>query len=185
MEFTIQGRNVETDEDTRAYVGRKLDRVERHISGVRMATVHLNHEGTRRVDQRFSAQITLDVNGSMLRSEERASSARAAIDAAADVLDRRVQRLKGRLYRSERGRHSGASVRFETPPEDVTLVEPEGKVVRIKRFAVKPMAVEEAVFQMEMLGHAFFLFLSTDDQQYRLLYKRSDGDYGLIVPEML
>ena len=188
MELTIQARNLELDEATRDYVARKLQRVDRHINGVRLATVQLGHEATRRVDQRFSAQITLDVNGSVLRSEERGATPRAAIDIAADVVDRRVQRLKGRVYRSERARHSGASIRYEAPPQEEAPSEAEdreGKVVRVKRFPIKPMTLDEAMFQMEMLGHDFFLFLNTEGRQYQLLYRREDGDYGLIVPEML
>ena len=183
MELTVHGHNMQVSDDTRDYVGRKLDRVGRHISGIRAATAQLAHENTRRVDQRFSAQITLDVNGTVIRSEERASSAKAAIDAAARVIDGRVRRLKGRIYRSERGKQSGASIRFEQEEESEELEEEAGKVVRVKRFPLKPMAVEEALFEMEMLGHNFFLFLSTERQQYNLLYKRRDGDYGLIVPE--
>ena len=126
----------------------------------------------------------MDVKGSVIRSEERASSARAAIDAAAHAIDCRVQRLKSRMYRSERAKHSGVSIRFDRP-EGAQPFEEDGRVVRVKRFPMKPMTVEEAIFQIDMLGHDFFLFLSTDDQQYNLLYRRTDGDYGLIIPDML
>ena len=184
MELTIQGRNLELDGDTRDYISKKVNRVGRHISSTRSAAVQICQEKTRRVDQRFSAQITGDVNGSVIRSEERASSPRAAIDAAAHAIDHRVQRLKGRMYRGERAKHSGASIRFDQP-EEAQPSEEDGRVVRVKRYPIKPMTVEEAIFQIDMLGHDFFLFLSSDDQQYNLLYKRTDGDYGLIIPDML
>ncbi len=184
MQVTIQGRNLEVDDAMRDYIDRKVDRVGRHISATRSASVHLSHEQTRRTDQRFSAQITVDVNGSIVRSEERARTTKAAVDAAAHAIDRRVKRLKSRLYRSERAKHDPSSIRFEEAEESVP-VEEDGKVVRVKRFPIKPMAVEEAIFEMDMLGHSFYLFLDMEDQKHHVLYRRKDGDYGLLIPESL
>jgi putative sigma-54 modulation protein len=99
----------------------------------------------------------------------------------ADVLDRRIERYKGKFY--YRGR--GISPRKSAP--STTAVEesvPPGKVVRVKRFAVKPMSVEEATEQMELLGHDFFIFWDTTEDKSNVLYRRRDGDYGLIVPEL-
>ena len=189
MELTIQGQHIDVDDATRGYVQRKLTRVGRHISHTMKAAVHLDHQQTRRVDQRYCAQVTLDVNGSVLRSQERGLTAQAAIDAATDSLDRRLRRLKARLYRSERGKRTGESIRFDEPEErreaDAAEEEAEGAVVRTKRFPMKPMTVEEAAFEMENLGHSFFLFLNSEERTYGLLYKRGDGGYGLIFPEAL
>ena len=194
MELVIQGRNLELNDNLRSHLSRKLQRIDRHIHGIILANVELSLERTRRVDQRISAQITLDINGTMLRSEERAASTTAAIDAVVDVLDRRVQRLKGRLYRSEQAKKSGknVSIRYldagasqpEPDSPSTEIVTGEGKVVRLKRYPIKPMKVEEATFQMELLGHDFFLFFNNEDQQYNVLYRRKDSDYGLIQPEM-
>ena len=184
MELTIQGRSYELDDSTRDYVSDKINRVSHHISGARVANVLLGQQASHRQDQRFSAQIAFDVNGSVLRSEERATTARAAFAAAAHAIDKRVSRLKG-WYRSEKGKHSHELIRFDEPEAEAETFEEDGMVVRVKRFSSKPMPVEEAIFQMDMLGHDFFFFQSSEDQQYNLLYKRTDGDYGLIVPDAL
>lgn len=192
MEVTIQGRNLEVDNATRDYISRKLDRIARHISPIRVASVEIHREETRRLDQRFSAEVTVNVDGSMLRSEERAATPMAAIDAAIDILDMRARRYKERTSRGERSKRAGNSIRFEAPPPPELASEPstatlvkQGRVVKVKRFPIKPMTIDEAIFQLEMLGHTFYLFLNAESQQYNLLYLRDDGDYGLIVPDML
>ena len=146
-------------------------------------------------DQRVVAQITLDINGTVLRGEEQGSNAMTAVDSVIAVMARRVERYKGRVYKSEQPKKSGRNVSIRaaegpaTRNEDDALEEETvgatGKVVRAKRFPAKPMTLDEAAFQMELLGHDFFMFLDSETDQYSLLYKRHDGDYGLIQPEPL
>lgn len=100
------------DSATRGYITRKLEREERHLPDIRLANVLIRHESTRRPDQRFSAQITLAVRNTVLRSQERAATATAAIDVAADVLDRRARQYKTHSALGEWAKHSGASIRY-------------------------------------------------------------------------
>ena len=119
----------------------------------------------------------------------------AAVDSVIDVMDRRLERYKSKAYRSEQAKKAGKNVSIrmleapDVPPvqntDDDEVVEAEGRVVRIKRFPIKPMTVDEAAFQMELLVHDFFMFLNSEADQHNLLYKRRDGDYGLIQPEPL
>ena len=195
MELQIQGKNLELDGRTRDYIARKLNRLGRHLPDITMATVELERGNSRSQDGRVAAQITLDIDGTMLRGEDRAPNAMAAVDSVIDVMDRRLERYKSKAYRSEQAKKAGKNVSIrmleapDVPPvqntDDDEVVEAEGRVVRIKRFPIKPMTVDEAAFQMELLGHDFFMFLNSEADQHNLLYKRRDGDYGLIQPEPL
>jgi putative sigma-54 modulation protein len=129
----------------------------------------------------------VNCNGTYLRAEERGPRLLAAIDAAADVMSRQVRRFKDRSYHSGRRGEAKEAARIEQPKvEEEEEVEEEfvlGKVVRVKRFPMKPMSEEEAVEQMELLGHAFFLFFDASANTYAVLYRRRNGDYGMIFPQ--
>ena len=115
----------------------------------------------------------------------------AAIDAVTDVIDRQIRRYKGKVYRSAKARRSSkadatiddTSIGVEIEHEEAVLPE-LGAVVRTKRFPMKPMTVEDAVIQMELLSHTFFLFHNIDTDQHNVVYRRQDGDYGVIEPEL-
>ena len=191
IETVIRGRNLGISDTTRRYVTKKLVRLSRHLSTIGEANMELTKEATRSQQDRIVAQVTLNCNGAILRGEERAPTINAAIDAVAEVLDRRVRRLKGKLYRSEQNRKSGkaSSIRAIDAPvapeerEEEPLVA-EG-VIRVKRFPVKPMSVDEAMQQMELLGHDFFFFFNSANGEYNILYRRIYEGYGLLEPEPL
>ena len=138
---------------------------------------------------RFVVQVTLNANGTFLRAEERNFDLMAAIDATSAILSQQVKRFKEKkLYRSERRVNKEERLvasqgdEGEAPlPPGAELV--SGHVVRVKRFAMKPMTEAEAIEQMELLGHTFFLFRDADKDMLALLYRRQDGDYGMILPE--
>lgn len=136
--------------------------------------------------------MTLTSNGYTLRGQETGVNLFAAVDAVTDVLDRQIRRFKGKFYRTGRARKAGRAVLAQTDalpttsddePEDDLLIE-TGKVVRTKRFPMKPMDVEDAILQMELLDHDFFLFRNIDTNEYNVAYRRRNGDYGLIEPEL-
>ena len=195
MELQITGRNLELNDQVRAHVTKKVNRLSRHLPGITSATVELAGENTQAQDHRVVAQVTLDIDGAVLRGEERGANAMAAVDSVVAVMDRRVERYKGKFYRSKQVKKTGGNVSIRTldlptaPSEEADdgaeVLEAEGRVVRIKRFPIKPITVAEAAFQMELLGHDFFMFLNSEMDQHNVLYKRRDGDYGLIQPEAL
>jgi len=189
MEMQIQARNTRLSQDTRAYLTKKLERIGGRLKLPVDAHVVVSQEKTRSRKDRFVVEVTLRCNGTLLRGQERAASVQAAVDSLSTTLDRRVEQFKSKFYRSGAAKRSGEarSIRgIEAPASEEEPEEefaPLGRVVRSKRFPMKPMSVEEAAIQMEMLDHAFFLFHNAATGIYNVLYRRSDGDYGLIEPD--
>jgi putative sigma-54 modulation protein len=190
MELTFRARHVPVTDNLREYTSRKLSRLGRYLPLVDEAVVELEQEGGENA-HRYVVQLTVNCNGTYLRAEERGPRLLAAIDAAADVLSRQVRRFKERSYHSGRRGEAKETARIEEPPvEEEEEVEEEfeeefvlGKVVRIKRFPMKPMSEAEAVEQMELLGHDFFLFFDVNANTYAVLYRRRNSDYGMIIPQ--
>jgi putative sigma-54 modulation protein len=189
MNVTIRAHNTRVPDDLREHAEKKLARLERYLPRVNDVTVEVEREETRASAHRYAVQITVHAAGTILRSEERAADPQTAFDRASDVLGRQAQRHKKRLV----GRHRTGDVRELAPePEPDEGIEPEdddefdeyllGKIVRVKHFEAKPMSQEEALAQMDLIGHDFFLFLDAASNEYALLYKRRDGDYGLLAP---
>ena len=189
MELKIQTRNLEINDRVRQHIAEKLNQINRHLPGITEAVVEVAAEPTRKQQDRIVVQVTLDVTGSILRGEQRASNTTAAINAVAEVLNRRIERYKSRAYRNERARQEGVALRTQQaeeaaqPPSSVEAESlSDGALVRIKQFDMEPLTVEEAAFQMQLLGHSFFMFLNGESRQYNVIYQRDDGNYGLIQP---
>jgi len=189
LDLKIHTKNVEINEQVRKQIERKLGQLNRHLPGLSKVSVELKSEPTRSLNDRMVVQVTLSVAGSVLRAEQRAFSTTRAINSVAEALDRRIERYKSRTNRSERARQN-TPLRIQQAEEGIQPIPvgesqtlPDGDLVRIKRFDMKPMTVAEAAFQMQMLGHSFFMFLNNESGGYNLLYERDDGNYGLIQPE--
>ncbi len=190
MELTFRSRHVPVTDSLREYATRKLSRLSRYLPMVDETIVDLEQEGGENA-RRYVVQLTVNCNGTYLRAEERGSRLLPVIDAAADVLAHQVRRYKEKVYRSDRhlkarkvaqaGKAAAPEEAEEEQEEEIIL----GRVVRVKRFPVKPMTEEEAIEQMELLGHDFFLFFDADTDTYAVLYRRREGDYGMIIPEAL
>lgn len=184
MELLIKGKNVEVDKKVQDYIQSKLSKLQRHLPDISEVKVELSGETTKSVDNRYIAQITINSHGTLLRAEEKAVSLHAAIDEVVDVLNRRIERFKDKLYRSKRrispARREFAAEQIEEEKEE----EKERRIVKVKRFPVKPMTPEEAVDQMELLAHDFFLFFNPETNKFSVIYRRGDGDYGLIESEL-
>ena len=180
MELQITGQNIELSPAVRRYIERKLGRLNRHLPNIITSKLEIIDEKTESPEQRYLVQMTLDSSGSQLRSKERGKDLFTTIDKVAEIMDRQISHYKGKLY--EKGR--GSSLARSEFSEGGETTEPPRKVVRVKRFAVKPMSVTEAIDQMELLGHDFFLFFNADTEELNLLYRRKDGNYGLIEPEL-
>jgi putative sigma-54 modulation protein len=176
MEFLIKGKNVEITEAVEEYVQQRLGKLEHHLANITSVMVELSEEKTRSLMSRYVAQVTIERQDTLLRGEERAGDIFTAIDGVVNVITRQIERYKGKLY----GRKRPSPLRGEVAAEQ----EEPRKIVKIKRFPVKPMSVDEAADQMELLGHDFFLFYNLEASQFNLIYRRSDGNYGLIQPEL-
>ena len=181
MELQIAGTNLELTPAVHRYVERKLGKLNRHLPSIIESKVEISEEKTRSPQQHYLVRVTVTggVGGAVFHGEERGEDLFKAVDKVAAIMPRQLESHKGKLY--EKGR--GSSFARGELNEATEPVEPR-KVVKTKRFAVKPMSVDEAVEQMELLGHSFFLFFDTDIEKIKLLYRRNDGDYGLIEPEI-
>ena len=180
MELQITGKNIDLSPTVRHYVKRKLGKLSHHLPGITESRIEIFEEKTKSPRQRFVVQVTVDSNSTLFRGEERGEDLFTAIDKVAATMTRQLEHYKGKRYEKGRG---NSFVRGEFS-EEVEMVQPARKVVKIKRFAVKPMSVAEAIDQMELLGHDFFLFFNADTVELNLLYRRKDGNYGLIEPEL-
>ena len=141
--------------------------------------VEFSERQNPRIDDKYSVEITTNVAGHIVRIEADAPDQKSALDTAADKYERQLRRLKERLIQRSRPQNGRL---LDEPPADVDDAEPAKPVVRTKTFDMRPMSVEEAVLQMEMLGHDFFFFLDADSGKHCVLYHRKDGDLGLIEP---
>lgn len=192
MDLNIQGRNIEITRSVREHVTAKLASLDRHLPAITRAEVEMASESTRSQQDRVVVQVSLNVGGDLLRAQRRAGNARAAVNATVDALDRQLNRWKAHTYRSERqSRHAPdadtvveamASVEPEPTDGDDEVLAPAGDLVRIKRFSMEPMSVEEAALQMQYLDHDFYMFLDADTNRYSVLYRRGDDNFGMIQP---
>ena len=173
MKFVYSGKDVVSD-SLKARTEKKLSKLERYFSHEPEAIVRFKQQrGGRNI-----AEITVSVSGLILRAEENSNDMYLSIDRAVDKLESQMRR-----YRTKMGKQLR-----EPKPETAEVVEPVYEeasydVVRVKKFAVKPMEVDDAITQMELLGHNFFLFMNSENEKMNVLYRRNDGTYGLLIPE--
>jgi putative sigma-54 modulation protein len=190
MNLTIRTHHTTVFDGFREHAEKKLGRLDRLLPGAANITVEVAHEETRSAAHRYAVQVTVRSGASILRAEERGADPQTALDLAADVLSRQARRHKQRLHDRHHptgAKEAAADAMYADvqPMSDAETDEEEyllGKVVRVKHFEAKPMSQEEALAQMDLLGHDFFLFLDASTRDYALLYKRKDGDYGLLSP---
>jgi len=169
VQVNVRGKNIEVTDALRSYVEKRLKKLEKYLSNYGDAQVTLTVE---RDSHRI--EVTIPINGMILRGEESTGDMYASVDQVVEKLEKQVERFKGRLNRRLRAAGNAEEAAAEEPL----------RVVRTKRFAIKPMEVEEAIMQMNLLGHNFFVFANAETEQVNVVYKRKDGNYGLIEPEL-
>lgn len=172
MKVIISGRNMNVSEPLKDTVQSKLEKLDKFFHKELEAQVTLSMEKSRNI-----IEVTIPVNGSILRAEESTEDMYTSIDKVVDKLIRQLRKQKNKL--ENRGNRY-ETIRFENIKADESTE--ESKIVRTKRFAIKPMNAEEAVLQMELLGHSFYVFLDAETDDVNVVYKRKDGNYGLIEP---
>lgn len=206
MDINIAGTNVKVTDDIKEYARKRLDKLDRYLPNIRNIQVDLSHENARRGGDLVIAQITVrHERGAILRAEEKTTTdIKKAIDKAVDKMYRQIQRFKGK--RSRKGRD-----RFIATLEELSLAEdipdfeeyvdeyaelaaeyeslttgdddlPVVPIARRKDVELRPMTEVEAIEQMELLGHNFFMFYNADTHNINVIYRRERGDYGLLVP---
>jgi len=155
----------------RDYVDKRLGKIEKYFEYPIAPQVTLSIERDRHI-----VEVTVPVNGMLLRGEEETGDMYSAVDLVLEKLEKQIEKYRTRLTRRVRNVDKGAQASYIEPDD-------QPKIVRVKRFAVKPMTAEEAVLQMNLLGHDFFVFRNSESEDVEVVYRRKDGNYGLIEPE--
>jgi putative sigma-54 modulation protein len=182
---------MEVSPSLRAIVIDKIGRLDRYLDGMERADVHFSEERNPRIENKELCEVTLQGRGHYVRAKVAAADPFAAVDAAVEKLEHQLVKLKSRLVSRYHGKANGAKVRSRGEPrlesestldvaEPEVPAEPEPVVVKTKRFVMSPMTLDEAMLQMDLLSHRFFLFVRAETGAPSVLYQRDEGDLGLI-----
>lgn len=174
MRYTISGRNIDVTPGLKDAVESKIGKLERYFSPDTEVQVTLSVEKGRQ-----KIEVTIPVKGSIIRAEQDSSDMYVSIDLVEEIIERQIKKYKTKLIDKKQSALSFSQAFLQ---EEVEHEEPI-KIVKTKRFAMKPMDAEEACIQMELLGHNFFMFLNADTNEVNVVYKRKANSYGLIEPE--
>lgn len=183
MQLIIKGRHMAVTEAMHDYASEKVGRALKILNhSVIKVEVELYAERNPSIDKGQVAEVTVYTKGPVIRAREADGDMYAAIDLVTDKLERQFRKLKGKLD----DRHSAKAARGVREPAIIPLheEEPDREIVKTKVVEVKPMSQEEAILQLELLGHDFFVFASAETDAVSVLYRRRDGDYGLIQPRL-
>jgi putative sigma-54 modulation protein len=191
MELKIHARNVDVTPRLQEHVEKKVSKLDRYLPNIQEVRVDLAIERHKQSMDQCIAQLTLrNTRGVILRAEEkRQTDIYAALDMALDKMYRQIERYKGKRKRRGGGRYAEVDADLAAV-EPVPLEEAEGEaedktaIVRRKRVSLVPMSEEEAIDQMELLGHDFFIFYNAESATIGVLYRREDGNYGVLEPEV-
>lgn len=175
MRITVSGKNIDITDALKDRVNKKLSKFDKFFGAETEAHATLSVERDRHI-----FEVTIPFNGIILRGEDATDDMYSSIDNVMEKLERQIRKQKTKLERKLKDYNLKFDTLFENiPGED----EDEVEIVKTKKFAIKPMPAEEAAMQMELLGHNFFVFSNSDTEEVNVIYKRKDGNYGLIEPE--
>jgi putative sigma-54 modulation protein len=180
VRLQVKGKNVEVSDSIRQYAQRKLGKLERQLDDPTRVELELAVERNPSISANHVAEATIWTKGPILRAREASADHRASIDQLVDKLERQVKRYREK----RRSRRAAAAAAAEPLPDDAIPIESEPQIVKAKQFAVKPMSSEEAVLQLELVGHDFFVFQNAETMDVNVVYKRRDGNFGLIEPQL-
>jgi len=178
MKIVIKGKHIEVTDAIRNYLGKRLSKIERYLDHILEVIVTFSVEKNRHI-----VEITLQANRALIRAEEETDDMYTSIDKAVDKLERQIKKYKEKFYQKSYSNTDRKDLGYE----EVSLGDDQStkiaKIVKTKKFAIKPMSVEEAAMQMDLLGHNFFVFANDATNKVNVVYKRRDGNFGLIEPE--
>lgn len=184
MRFIISGKNIEVTSGLRSTIEQKLGKLERYFTPETEIIVTLSVE-----KERQKIEVTIPVKGNIIRSEQTSNDMYVSIDLVEEIIERQLRKYKNKLVARSQGHPTASSSAsnfkkefFESEGED-DVEEDEIRIVRTKKFGIKPMFPEDACIQMELLGHSFFVFSNAETDEVNVVYKRKDGAFGLIEPE--
>ncbi len=178
MNIILSGKNIPITDALREQVNKKVGKLKRYFGPDVEVQVTLSVEKNRHI-----VEVTIPFNGNLLRGEEATDDMYASIDQVLDKLERQIHKHKTKLDKSIK---QGAFKEKPLFSDEINFDDyTEPKIVKTKRFALKPMSTEEAMLQMDLIGHSFFVFTNAETDEVNVLYRRKDGNYGLIEPEYM
>lgn len=183
MELQIKPHQVALSSELQRYIDRRLGRLDRFLDRVTDAKLELREEQRRTGGLHHIAQLTIATNFALLRAEEDAADVHTAVDAVATKMERQIVRYRSKWKSRRHGHREGDSALPTSEPEIADAEEPtEIHIVRTKTFSAKPIDEDEAIEQMELLGHTFFAFINARTGHVNVVYRRRNGGYGLLQP---
>ena len=171
MKLYVVGRKMNVYEETKELIAKKLEKLDKFFSEEGEATVTLSRK--RGIS---TMEVTINAAGTLFRSEQDADDFREALDRCVEIIERQIRKNKTRLAKRIRSSAIPDMVAFSEEEDE------EEQVLRVKRFPLKPMSVDEAILQMKLIGHSFFVFLNDEEGKVCVVYTRKDGNYGIIIP---
>lgn len=174
MKFIISGKNIDVTDGLRSAVNEKIGKLERYFTDSTEIHVTLSTE-----KERQKIEVTIPMKGNIIRAEQESNDMYVSIDLVEEIIERQLRKYKTKLIEKQQTAVSLNKAFIEEENED----DEEIRIIRTKRFAVKPMDSEEACVQMELLGHSFFVFRNAETDEVNVVYKRKNHTYGLIEPE--
>ena len=183
MRYVIKGRNIEVTPALKSAVEEKIGKLERYFTPDTEVIATLSVQRDRQ-----KIEITIPIKGNIIRAEESSSDMNVSIDLVEEIIERQLRKYKNKLVAKSQGHPTAAapsgSIRTEfIESEEESPENDDIRIVRTKKFGIKPMFPEDACLQMELLGHSFFVFSNADTEEVNVVYKRKDGSFGLIEPE--
>ena len=175
MRYKISGKNIEVTPGLKDAVQEKIGKLERYFNQDTEATITLSVEKGRQ-----KIEVTIPVKGHIIRAEQESSDMYVSIDLVEEIIERQLKKYKTKLIDKKQSALSFSEAFLQ---EEMEAPDEEIKIMKVKRFGMKPMDPEEACTQMELLGHAFYVFLNADTDEVNVVYKRKNNTYGLIEPE--
>jgi putative sigma-54 modulation protein len=181
MQIIVKGKNLEVTEALRGYALEKVSRVEKYLDRILKTEIEMSVERNPKIQDNQVVEVTIFSSGPIIRAKESAGDMYQAIDLVTNKLERQARRVKKKMI--DRSHHAKnpfkASARAEEAEE---AEEAEAVIVKTKSFPLKPMTPEEACLQMDLVGHDFFVFINAETEETNVVYRRKDGNYGLIEP---
>ncbi len=174
MRYTITGRNMEVTPGLRAAVEEKIGKLERYFNPDTEVIVTLSVQKDKQ-----KIEVTIPVKGNIIRAEESSSDMYVSIDLVEEIIERQIKKYKNKIIDKKQSAQAFSDFFIN----EETEVDDEIRIVKSKRFGMKPMDPEEACVQMELLGHNFYVFLNAETEEVNVVYKRKGSTYGLIEPE--
>lgn len=174
MRITVYGKNIDVTAGMKSMLEKKMSRLDKYFNPNVEVTATMSTQKGKNI-----LEVTIPINGTILRAEEATEDMYASIDLAVDKLEGQLRKHKTKLEKKMKD-HSSIRINFSSVEDEPRADEPS--VVKTKRFPIKPMSPDEATLQMDLLGHNFYVFLNSESDEVNVVYKRKDGNYGLIEP---